>query len=518
MAYPHSLPGPDSEEQYAQLQGLTRGGMGAILYTATDVINNMEVVVKVLPVTSEDEEKLLEQEFQIAISLDHPNIIQTFFYGKFEDLSGLHFYSIMEYCRSGNLSKVIAEGERPVESVVDDFRQLLEGLRYAHEHIIHRDLKPHNILVGDNGKLKICDFGIARLVAEKTRTKTFKGWGTYPYMSPECWKNDPNTRQMDIYSLGIIFYEMLTGHCPFNGPTEADFQRQHLFEQMPSVRSVRNEVPIYVAEIIRKMSDKSINSRFASVAEIEEMFEKQAASQKEKVIDVSGILQAVHNLNQREADAKATKERIAEQERVKDMLLAASIDSLFMEFKTVVEILNDQLVGQEFYIGTPQGPGMSAHNKELRISFGQMNLLLNFTWFDRDTFIENHKKAILYAQQREYGYVLSPPLPSHIELDRVSAYGRVSILHTHYEKQPGFNVVLIHSSADDLYGVWNLCRIEDNNFYNTGAPFGYGVPLNEFTAVFEAGRSGILNLKNMEFRKLEQNDVIELLQMMPELL
>lgn len=165
---------------------------------------------------------------------------------------------------------------------------------------------------------------------------------------------------------------------PLRGPSEAEFQAQHLFQSVPSLRRVRHDVPAGLAEIIRKMTEKPINLRFASVSEIEEILEKQNTAQKKKVIDVSGILNAVNRHNEKDAKVKATRLGIEEEEKVKDQLRGASIDNLFHQFQVVVDILNERLIDQKFYLGAPRVLGMLAHNKELRISFEKIGLVLEF--------------------------------------------------------------------------------------------------------------------------------------------
>jgi len=183
------------------------------LYTAADTSNgNGVVAIKIIKLTDPIYEQLLQEEFVIARKFNHPNIIVTHYYNEFSDNTGKYFYSVMEYMSNGSLHYLISEasGFFPIDDCIFYMRSLLAGLIEAHRDIVHRDLKPNNILIGENDILKLCDFGIAKLVDAETRTKTFKGAGTYPYMAPECWTGNANTKAMDIYSLGIIFFEILT--------------------------------------------------------------------------------------------------------------------------------------------------------------------------------------------------------------------------------------------------------------------------------------------------------------------
>ncbi|MBL0269427.1 MAG: serine/threonine protein kinase [Chitinophagaceae bacterium] len=203
-----TLKGSSADNQYQNQTFLTPGGMGDV-YVADDTINNTKVAIKVIRITSDELRLLLEEEFKIAISLKHDNIVTTYYYGEFSDSTGNYFYSVMEYISKGSLLQKLSTEQASIS--IDDslgyFYDLLKGLSEAHKTIIHRDLKPGNILVDENCRLKICDFGIAKYVDHLTRTKTLKGYGTFPYMSPECWMRESNSREMDIYSLGIIFFK-----------------------------------------------------------------------------------------------------------------------------------------------------------------------------------------------------------------------------------------------------------------------------------------------------------------------
>ena len=221
-----SLKGPKSDNQYQEIDFFKKGGMGEI-YTATDFENKVSKAIKVVSIENNDEHKLLVSEFMIATSLNHANIVSTEYFDEFEVKGVKYIYCVMPFNKSGNLRDFLKSQTKIIDlrKSINLMIDLAYGLEEAHKQVIHRDLKPENILLDENGKLQICDFGLAKLIDAKTRTRTFKGSGTLPYMAPECWMYDSNTKCMDIYSLGIIFFEILTLQLPFRGNTEQEFIR-----------------------------------------------------------------------------------------------------------------------------------------------------------------------------------------------------------------------------------------------------------------------------------------------------
>ena len=201
-----SLKGPISDSQYQEINFFRKGGMGEI-YSTIDLEAGIKKAIKIVPIQNDEEYGLLKTEFDISMSLRHKNVIKTEFFHEFQEAGVKYIYCVMPFYENGSLREFFLKQKEKL-SIKESLKLLIEiseGLEYAHSKVIHRDLKPENILIGDNSELQICDFGLAKLIDAKTRTRTFKGSGTLPYMAPECWVFDSNTISMDIYSLGIIF-------------------------------------------------------------------------------------------------------------------------------------------------------------------------------------------------------------------------------------------------------------------------------------------------------------------------
>ena len=221
-----SLKGQVEEKQYINITYLDKGGMGQV-FKAFDTVSNLEVAIKLIPILNQEEEELLLREINVSQEVSSKNLVKTYYTNKIEINNNEYFYIVQHFYQNGNLRKRI-QRNIPYENCLKMFLDLLQGLKVLHSRIIHRDLKPENILIDENDNLVITDFGLAKLIGEKTKTKSYKGSGTIPYMSPECWLGQENKVQMDIYSLGIIFYELLTGEFPFNGTTEEEWRNAHL--------------------------------------------------------------------------------------------------------------------------------------------------------------------------------------------------------------------------------------------------------------------------------------------------
>lgn len=221
--------------RYQVLETIGGGGM-ANVYKALDVILDRHVAVKVLqPQFSDDPQfiKRFRREAQAATSLAHPNIVNIYDVGE----EGNTYYIVMEYVEGQTLKELIqSHGPLPVEDCVDYMEQMLAALEHSHaNHIIHRDIKPHNILISREGVVKVTDFGIARAISAATITHTNSVMGSVHYLSPEQARGGHVTYKSDIYSLGIVLYEMVTGVLPFSGDTAVSIAIKHLQNDVPSL-------------------------------------------------------------------------------------------------------------------------------------------------------------------------------------------------------------------------------------------------------------------------------------------
>ena len=249
---------------------LGRGAMG-VVYKATDPVLGRPVAIKTINMALERDgienyEARFYQEARAAGGLSHPNIITIYDVGKTGDIA----YMAMEFVEGVELRELLAHGRPlPLAQAISIAAQVSEGLAYAHERgIVHRDIKPPNIMVAPSGSVKIADFGIARIRASESLTQTGMMLGSPKYMSPEHVLGKRADQRGDIFSLGIILYEMLTGVAPFGGETLTALMYQ-IVNLAPPAPSARNpEIPELLDYIVAKMLAKSLDERYQSAAEV----------------------------------------------------------------------------------------------------------------------------------------------------------------------------------------------------------------------------------------------------------
>lgn len=255
-------------DRYEILEKIGAGGM-AIVYKAKDLLLNRIVTIKVLReqfVTDEDFIRRFRREAQSAASLSHPNIVSIYDVGKDGDME----YIVMEYVEGHNLKELIREyAPLSVEQSINLGKQITEAIQNAHEHhIIHRDIKPHNILVTSDGHAKVTDFGIALAVSSATVTHTEDIVGSVHYLSPEQAKGLQCNEQSDLYSLGIVLYELVTGKVPYDGETPIAIALKHLQEQPLLPSKLNPLVDKEFEAVIMRAIDKFPAQRYPSAKEL----------------------------------------------------------------------------------------------------------------------------------------------------------------------------------------------------------------------------------------------------------
>ena len=254
---------------YRIINQIGRGGM-ATVYKAYQPSVDRYVAVKVLPsqlAESREFAARFQQEARIIAKLEHPHILPVFDYGESEGVA----YFVMRYMDAGTLKEKMIEGRPlPLSDIDRLFTQLAEALSYAHSRgIVHRDLKPANVLIDAQGNVFLTDFGIAKLLesASPRLTQTDAIMGTPAYISPEQAQGNPVDQRSDIYSLGIILYEMVTGSVPFTAETPLAVLFKHISDPLPPPSIVKPDIPPAIEKVILKSLAKDPKDRFATAAE-----------------------------------------------------------------------------------------------------------------------------------------------------------------------------------------------------------------------------------------------------------
>ncbi|KAA0547983.1 Stk1 family PASTA domain-containing Ser/Thr kinase [Bacillus sp. BGMRC 2118] len=257
-------------DRYKIIDSIGGGGM-ANVYLARDIILERDVAVKVLrPDISNDEEfiRRFHREAQAATSLNHPNIVSIYDVGEDEQI----LYIVMEYIDGSTLKQYIQKnGPLSNEESVNIMLQLTSAINHAHEnHIVHRDIKPQNILIDEHGVVKVTDFGIAVALSSTTITQTNSFLGSVHYLSPEQARGGMATKKSDIYSLGIVMFELITGRLPFFGESAVSIAIKHLQNETPSPKRWNPNIPQSIENIILKSTAKDSFYRYDNVEAMQE--------------------------------------------------------------------------------------------------------------------------------------------------------------------------------------------------------------------------------------------------------
>ncbi|HEY3368586.1 MAG TPA: Stk1 family PASTA domain-containing Ser/Thr kinase [Symbiobacteriaceae bacterium] len=255
------------------------GGGMALVYRAEDLQLVRDVAVKVLRTQFGSDEEFVRRfrrEAQNAASLSHPNIVQIYDVGHEDD----QHYIVMELVEGKTLKELIQrQGPLPIAEAARIAIEILSALTHAHTHrIVHRDIKPHNILIARDGRVKVTDFGIARATTTDTVTHTGSIMGSAHYFSPEQANGQPTGEKSDIYSMGIVLYEMVTGKVPFQGDSPITVALKHLREQPAPPALLNPEVPVELQNIIVRALEKDPEDRFASADAMRQELEQFAAA------------------------------------------------------------------------------------------------------------------------------------------------------------------------------------------------------------------------------------------------
>ena len=322
-------PGYVVGNRYKIIRSLGEGGM-ANVYLAHDLVLDRDVSVKLLRLDLRDDpqtKKRFQREAMAATQLNDPNIVGVYDVGEEHGMQ----YMVMQYVEGTDLKKYIAKNYPiPLPQVIDIMEQVLSAVESAHEHgIIHRDLKPQNILIDQNKHLKITDFGIATASFDNSLTQTNTLVGSVHYLSPEQARGSVATKRSDIYSLGIILYELLTGQVPFEGENAVSIALKHFKDQIPSVRKINPAIPQALENVVYKATAKDPKQRYESAKAMaadlatslnadrdsESRFkENDHCDDETKVLDLKAIKTAQHADQQTNAESPQKAQSTDEQQ------------------------------------------------------------------------------------------------------------------------------------------------------------------------------------------------------------
>lgn len=412
--------------KFTVVREIGRGGFG-IVYLAEDE-NRVPRAVKVIAPVSDAAVRLsFEREIQSTLGLASENLLSIVDYGECLVGSSRGLFAVSEYCPDGDYRNVLtslAEQKRPIQEIVTHVRQILEGLKVLHTKTIHRDLKPENVLVAGD-KLKIGDFGLAKFVDEATRTLTFKGAGTPRYMAPEVWTQQHAVLATDLYALGVMFFETVTGQPPFDAPDAQRLRDMHLYTPVPRPKSLNAEIPDLVDGVIKKLLSKSIRDRYQNADEVLAALQAVPRPADSTIVGLADRIRRHHDTAEAEALAR---EKAMEQEQDSQRRLRYMEQQALALFQEVVDELNSQLVETKI---------TSRDQHDGRVyEFQNRRLVIHF-FSPNELYVNPERPALMDVLKKKN-----------------AIHGGLIEIREGGEKE-GWNLVLVRP-ADDLYGEWRI--------------------------------------------------------------
>jgi len=342
--------GPN-EESYELIEFIGSGSFGEV-YRAENKEHELIAAVKILPLRETSNSTLkqaLMNEATLATQVSHPNVVNVLHVGFNKEVGS---YILMEYFSGQTLEEFLrvrteTKSMLSLRKSIEIMLQIAQGAQAINEKVVHRDLKPDNILISGN-RLKITDFGLSKLVAERTRTKTFKGLGPILYMAPEAWQLQTNTPKMDVYSVGLIFYEILTLVHPLKSrvtdSSHIEAWRQvHLFEQIEDIRGVRPDVPRPLAQLLSRMVAKRADDR----PEWNEVIVilSSAGVESETSKDLAKIVEKAIAWRDKSEKQRLEEEHIRSAEQELEQLYRVSFHQLISSWDKIVDSFNKEFQG-----------------------------------------------------------------------------------------------------------------------------------------------------------------------------
>jgi serine/threonine protein kinase len=444
------LAGEHSDDQY-EIRRFIGNGMNGEVY---EVLDQGDGSIKAVKVSSDA--LMLEREAEAAKRITHPNVTRYFEYREaVVDDSKIHCI-VMEFVPDGDMRKRI---NKQLESgqffaldlLLDWMSQLASGLCAINSSLIHRDLKPENILfLGDTAK--VSDFGLSKYVEEATRTKTYKGEGTYPYMAPETWELAHQGIETDIYSLGIIFYELVTLQRPFEAQNWLDWSHKHKFALPPKPLEKNPEIGYAIDGMIRKMMEKEPSKRYSSAEEILRVTHQQTADTAGGIPNIIPDSLVAAAIQKHDAESKKTLNMKLEQDKKQE--LSQKFDYGFGEIlemlDNVVDELNEKI--QVEPIERKSSPKTATYPTAFY-----------YDYFDRRLVIE----ALPLIE--EVSRLL--PVEDKNKIEEKGVIGAACLyLVRKKEIMGGINFILTLEQGK-MYGNWKTCEIRDHAFVGRQHPY-----------------------------------------------
>ncbi len=441
-----------NKEEYEVKDFIGNGAFGHV-YRIVRKNDQSQWALKTLPSTFASQTSIQSffNESKLAMQISHEHAATYVYVHDGTEYSSLPPYIIMELAENGTLLDIIQNHKSAGEFISNEqlkeyFMQLIDGMEHINNYLVHRDIKPDNILV-HKGRLKISDFGLSKIATEQTRTMTFKGIGHIRYQAPESWKMDKNTIQMDIYAMGIVFYELATLKHPLSVQKEGDIQAwqdAHLFQNPTSPKSINPNITTMMTQVILKMIEKNTATRFKDWGEIRNQLLKDDDKPTPNTTLVDNLI------NIRLAKDNAQKARELEKQKKNQELIEGYklvnfqfLNSVYQPLKELIEEFNHKYGGDQTITMTAFDPSKNPYkdfNVMINLVSGKV-LEIRMQCLVDDDF---YREVQSFSFDTKIKKLCRPTLRSK----KIIAWG-----YFKDSEGGGFNILLVENEGE-LYGEW----------------------------------------------------------------
>lgn len=490
----------DNENNEYLIEKFIGNGAFGNVFRIKRMSDDTEWALKTIAQSFTNEQNLIafKNEINLATKINDNNVIKYLFANDGDIISDLPPYVIMEYANKGTLKEYI-NSHKLENKFLDEgnlknlFIQLVKGMKAVNSVLVHRDIKPDNILIKDD-VIKISDFGLSKVSTDRTRTVTFKGFGHLMYMAPEGWKNDKNTIQMDIYSMGLVFYELATLQFPYNVTIPNDVEQwknQHLFIEPVNPSKINPSLSPILSGVIMKMLEKSTGKRFSNWEDIEEYLLNNDIEEKE----FSNILNTM--VNNRLAKDNLESQKILEEERKRreDEDFCKLVEYQFKTdiYKPIYELIDtfNKSYPQGKIIITPE-ERISRHELiEVKINLISRKVID----IKLKPILEKDFMRKVTTRDFDEEYTRNQLKIPEYRGRKIKAWGGL------YIEKRGFNIILLENK-DELYGEWIILENTNSGLSQRCRPEPFAFEFNELEKEIQ-----YVNVMHIYNSKVEELDI-----------
>jgi len=475
----------NSGAKYTTLSAIgSSSGFGAV-FLAQDEGGHEFALKLIAPAADPEAVASFRQEIESTSGLDlHQNILRVIDWGSTTIKGQPGLFIISELCKDGDYRSVVdsyvGKGFQ-LEAILADFRQILSGLEVLHSKIIHRDLKPENVLRAGS-VLKIGDYGLAKFVNEATRALTFKGKGTFTYMAPEVWLTGSATAATDLYAVGIMLFEALTGRVPYTADDLFRLKEEHLYAQIPRPRSINSDVPDYLDGMVKKLLAKAPKDRYQSAREVLDALSKLGrSSATDAACEIADRARRHHDQAEARKLEQLKLQKAAEEEIKRNLFARHELVSLF---DNAVAEINSQLPETKI-------KPIDSFTAGRAYEFGARILIIWF--FDRHEIFRDLDLGLVA--------ILRAKNPADAGYIKITENG---------EDREAWNIVQLRP-ANTAYGEWKLLKTHDLSSVRTQARKRFATDAALFGKNLAYHWQPAVHTYMLSEKALEANDVYQIL-------